>query len=69
MLQWGKASVLSGLNGPKAQGQSGVEIATSPLARDCQIYSRPTHFSSLIAQWASGKIMQKINITNNNELC
>ena len=41
----------------------GVEIATSPLAWDYQIYSQATHFSSLIARrasMASGKIMQKL---------
>ena len=31
-------------------GGAGVEIATSPLARDYQIYSGGTYFSSLIAQ-------------------
>ena len=40
-------------------GEAGVEIATSPLAWDYQIYSRATCFSSLIGGRASGKTMQK----------
>ena len=47
----------------------GVEIATNPLARDYHIYSGATHYSSLIARWASKKLLQKSIPQNSSELC